>query len=138
MGAVTNYYMVLGIPEDADSSAIRRAFRTLARRYHPDAGAGSSVVEFRRVLEAYDALSDPERRRVHDRQLRNARVRYTSPPAPLRPRWVRVHADLTDYPDPRQPLGRPSADSMTFSRSSGAILGGGTGELLALGLQDSH
>ncbi len=47
-----NYYVVLGIAEDADSDAIRSAFRALARRYHPDAGAGSSTDEFRRALEA--------------------------------------------------------------------------------------
>ena len=47
-----NYYVVLGIAQDADSDAIRRAFRALARRYHPDAGAGSSTDEFRRALEA--------------------------------------------------------------------------------------
>src|SRR5687767_10032188 len=70
-----NYYVVLGIAEDADSDAIRSAFRTLARRYHPDAGAGSSTAEFRRALEAYETLSDPERRRVYDRDLRCARVR---------------------------------------------------------------
>jgi curved DNA-binding protein CbpA len=64
-----NYYVVLGIEEDADSTSIRRAFRALARRYHPDAGAGSSAIEFRRVLEAYETLSDPDRRRLYDRRL---------------------------------------------------------------------
>ena len=70
-----NYYVVLGIEEDADSSSIRSAFRALARRYHPDAGAGSSAIEFRRVLEAYETLSDPDRRRLYDRRLRVARGR---------------------------------------------------------------
>src|SRR5579871_5654375 len=56
-----NYYVVLGIAEDADGDTIRSAFRALARRYHPDAGSGSSVAEFRRALEAYATLSDPER-----------------------------------------------------------------------------
>ena len=70
-----NYYVVLGIAEDADSDAIRSAFRALARRYHPDAGAGSSTDEFRRALEAYKTLSDPDRRRLYDRDLRGSRVR---------------------------------------------------------------
>ena len=69
-----NYYVVLGIAEDADSDAIRSAFRALARRYHPDTGAGSSTAEFRRVLEAYETLSDPARRRRHDRDLQGSRV----------------------------------------------------------------
>jgi curved DNA-binding protein CbpA len=70
-----NYYVVLGIAEDADGDTIRSAFRALARRYHPDAGPGSSTVEFQRALEAYETLSDPERRRVYDRRLRASRVR---------------------------------------------------------------
>ena len=72
-----NYYVVLGIAEDADSDAIRSAFRALARRYHPDAGAGSSTDEFRRALEAYETLSDPDRRRLYDRHLRGSRARLT-------------------------------------------------------------
>ena len=68
-----NYYVVLGIAEDADEETIRSAFRALARRYHPDVGVGSSPVEFHRVREAYETLADPERRRRYDRQLRDAR-----------------------------------------------------------------
>ena len=70
-----NYYVVLGIVEDADEETIRSAFRALARRYHPDVGAGSSPVEFQRAREAYETLADPERRRRYDRQLRDARTR---------------------------------------------------------------
>lgn len=70
-----NYYVVLGIAEDADSGTIRSAFRALARRYHPDAGPGSSTLEFQRAHEAYETLSDPERRRLHDRNLTASRVR---------------------------------------------------------------
>ena len=57
-----NFYVVLGIAEDADSDTIRSAFRALARRSHPAAGSGSSTVEVRRVLEASDTLNDPARR----------------------------------------------------------------------------
>jgi len=46
----------------------------LARRYHPDVGAGSSLVEFQRAREAYETLVDPERRRRYD-QLRESRHR---------------------------------------------------------------
>jgi curved DNA-binding protein CbpA len=68
-------YVVLGVAEDADEETIRSAFRALARRYHPDVGAGSSPLEFQRAREAYETLADPERRRRYDRQLRAARVR---------------------------------------------------------------
>ena len=78
-----NYYVVLGIAEDADSDTIRSAFRALARRYHPDAGTGSSTDEFRRALEAYETLSDPDRRRLYDRDLRGSRVKPTIIPEPI-------------------------------------------------------
>ena len=83
-----NYYVVLGIAQDADSDAIRSAFRALARRYHPDAGAGSSTDEFRRALEAYETLSDPDRRRLYDRDLRGSRVRPTIIAEPIGSRSV--------------------------------------------------
>ena len=70
-----NYYLVLGIAEDADRDTIRRAFRAMVRRYHPDAGAGASSDAFRRVVEAYETLSDPARRRVYDRTLHPHDVR---------------------------------------------------------------
>ena len=69
-----DYYVVLGIAENADEEMIRSAFRTLARRYHPDVGAGSSPIEFQRAREAYETLVDPERRRRYD-QLRASRHR---------------------------------------------------------------
>ena len=70
-----DYYVVLGVAEDADDETIRSAFRALARRYHPDVGAGSSPVEFQRAREAYETLADPERRRRYDRQLRSTSAR---------------------------------------------------------------
>jgi curved DNA-binding protein CbpA len=72
-----NYYIVLGVPDDADTDLIRSAFRTLVRRYHPDAGAGSSVEKFRQVLAAYETLNDPVSRRQHDRRLRGERARVS-------------------------------------------------------------
>jgi curved DNA-binding protein CbpA len=70
-----DYYVVLGIGEDADDETIRSAFRALARRYHPDVGAGASSVEFQRAREAYETLVDPQRRRQYDRQLQASRTR---------------------------------------------------------------
>ena len=83
-----NYYVVLGIAEDADSDTIRSAFRALARRYHPAAGAGSSTAEFRRAVEAYETLIDPARRRLHDRDLQALRVRPTIIAEPIGSRSV--------------------------------------------------
>lgn len=85
------HYAVLGVPHDADERSIRSAFRTLARRYHPDAGVGSSVDTFRRLVEAYETLIDPARRCDYDRSLqsRPARPPVSIPVEPLSPRGRR-------------------------------------------------
>ncbi len=64
---MTDYYKVLGISPAADETEIRTAYRKMARKYHPDAGAGSSAETFRDVQDAYELLSDPEKRREYDR-----------------------------------------------------------------------
>src|SRR5256885_2506195 len=69
-----NHYVVLGIDENADGETVRSAFRRLVRRYHPDAGTGSSSDAFRRVVEAYETLNNLERRRMYDRALHRARA----------------------------------------------------------------
>ena len=86
-----NLYAILGVPPDADEERIHSAYRALARRYHPDRGAGSSPEKFRQVSEAYETLSDPERRRAHDLLLPPARPPATArvepmmaPPEPFR------------------------------------------------------
>ena len=61
-----DFYGILGIPKDADQEAIRSAYRILARRYHPDRGAGSSTEKFHQIAEAYETLIDPGRRQGYD------------------------------------------------------------------------
>jgi curved DNA-binding protein CbpA len=80
-----SYYAVLHVPEDADPAAIRHAYRTLVRRFHPDAGVGSSAQKFREVTEAYDVLSNPQRRHDHDIDLARSRVLSHVVPEPLIP-----------------------------------------------------
>lgn len=63
-----DYYEVLGVPRNASDGEIKRAFRTLARELHPDVSTEPDAdVRFREVAEAYEVLSDPERRGVYDR-----------------------------------------------------------------------
>ena len=62
--------MILGISETESPSGIRAAYRDLAKKYHPDHAGEHSTGAFREVTEAYDVLSDPERRRAYDRKLR--------------------------------------------------------------------
>ena len=79
-----NYYLLLGVPQDADADTIRSAFRVLARRYHPDAGEGASAERFREVLAAYETLNDPTRRWHYDRALQERPVRRRPFVEPLR------------------------------------------------------
>jgi molecular chaperone DnaJ len=65
-----DYYRVLGVERDASPDKIRRAYRRLARKYHPDRGAGSSVDAFQELQAAYETLADAERRRRYDDTLR--------------------------------------------------------------------
>ena len=61
-------YIVLGVPQGATESEIKRAYRRLARRYHPDINPGDQTAEerFRQILEAYETLIDPARRSRYD------------------------------------------------------------------------
>ena len=64
----TDYYEVLGVPRDADQDAIRRAYRKLARQYHPDLNSDSDAEDrFKELGEAYEVLSDPDKRERYDR-----------------------------------------------------------------------
>lgn len=63
-----DYYAILGVDPVADADAIKRAYRTLARRYHPDRNKAAEAEErFKEVGEAYAVLSDPEQRQQYDR-----------------------------------------------------------------------
>src|SRR5918911_2113401 len=61
-------YSVLGLAPGATPADIKRAYRRLARRYHPDINPGDRAAEalYRRISEAYETLVDPERRRAYD------------------------------------------------------------------------
>ena len=63
-----DYYDVLGISRDADAAAIKRAYRKLAKKYHPDSNPGDKTAEqmFKDVNEACDVLSDPKKKKLYD------------------------------------------------------------------------
>lgn len=80
-----DYYVVLGVPRDEDDQGIRRAFRELALRHHPDRAGPGGTQAFRDAVEAYRVLSDPEQRRRHDAELGDGeavRVQVHSPADP--------------------------------------------------------
>jgi len=62
-----DYYLVLGVSRDATETELKRAFRELARKHHPDVSAGNDGEAFREVNEAYAVLSDRETRARYDR-----------------------------------------------------------------------
>ncbi len=63
-----DYYEVLGVEKNADDAAIKKAYRVLAKKYHPDVNPGDAEAEkkFKEASEAYAILSDPEKRKQYD------------------------------------------------------------------------
>ena len=72
MATTRSYYQILAVPRDASALQIKAAFRKKAMRYHPDHNPGKEAwanKKLQRIIEAYEVLSNPARRRAYDRQL---------------------------------------------------------------------
>ena len=68
MARTPDYYKTLGVDKKASPDEIKKAYRKLARQYHPDTNKDAGAEEkFKEVSEAYDVLSDPEKRKRYDR-----------------------------------------------------------------------
>jgi DnaJ-class molecular chaperone len=72
-GTVKDYYQILGVSESASAEAIKKAYRKLARKYHPDKNRGDKEAEerFKEVQEAHEVLSSATKRREYDARRRN-------------------------------------------------------------------
>src|SRR5579862_8383651 len=67
MATKRDYYEVLGVRHDADDAEMKRAFRKLARQYHPDVNREPGAeARFKEIGEAYEVLSDPQKRQLYD------------------------------------------------------------------------
>lgn len=112
-----DYYEVLGVAKAASAEEIRKAYRTLARQYHPDVNkAPDAQKKFTEVQEAYDVLSDESKRRLYD-QFGSAGVRGGSPP-PREPRGgARSYVDVNGI----------NMDDEELKEVFESIFGGGAG-----------
>src|SRR5512145_784126 len=86
-----DYYKILGVERSADEKEVKSAYRKLARKYHPDVNPGDKSAEdkFKEVNEAYEVLSDPEKRKRYDQLGPNwkAGEEFRPPPG-----WERQYA----------------------------------------------
>src|SRR5687767_5283845 len=68
MARQNDYYKTLGVDRKASQEDIKKAYRKLARQYHPDTNNDAGAEErFKQISEAYDVLGDPEKRKKYDR-----------------------------------------------------------------------
>ena len=108
-----DYYDVLGVSPDAGAEEIRRAYRQLARRYHPDISGEERATAFLEASRAYEVLRDPGRRRSYDASVRvRDGVEWSG-----RAEWFSDEVAI-DFPSVSSVL-----DSMRY-RSGGAAAGG--------------
>lgn len=75
-----NYYRLLGVPPDAGQRRIKSAYRSLAKRFHPDRNSGAETAAelFRQVNHAYKVLSDPQLRKHYDQKLQQEDLQKNS------------------------------------------------------------
>src|SRR5699024_5892582 len=64
--AVSDYYAILGVQQDASTEEIKRAYRKLARQHHPDVAGAEAAEKFKHIAAAHEVLSNPQKRAEYD------------------------------------------------------------------------
>src|SRR5262249_30098389 len=118
MTEVADYYQVLHVPTGASPEVIRKSFRALVRKHHPDRNFGDrgAAETTRMLIEAYQALSDPARRFAYD-QLCQVKRRAEE-------RGQRVHARQHGEQPPRRPAAPGHRRGTSYTGWSGISLAG--------------
>jgi molecular chaperone DnaJ len=112
-----DYYALLGVPVGADAEELRRAWRRLALRWHPDRAGDGAKATFQQISVAYAVLSDPIARAAYDRRRRAAEPGRASAPRPASPSPPRAAAPSPPRPEPA----RKPAPAVMLSRISGPL-----------------
>jgi curved DNA-binding protein CbpA len=132
-----NAYAVLGVTPHADATAIVAAYRSLARRHHPDLAGESQTARMSRINAAFDTLRDSRRRHAHDVELglagvateraerdrERTRTARPSPPEYVPSRPVERGRERDGTGGAGSPPGRPSGSVLTFGRHLGWSIG---------------
>lgn len=115
---IPDYYALLGVPADASTAEIKRAYRRLVRQHHPDLNAQAQDSQIKRLNEAYEVLGNPKKRAAYDKQ-RGRRHASRGP----RMTWAEGAGafvrELKKEATPEQPAPKPK---MTWAEGMGAFV----------------